>query len=51
MKIDVRNIPDPRYVQWIEQNHPEDGLIDLFPNAAPLEPLSLEWSDVCIVTY
>ena len=40
------NIPDPRYVQWIEQNHPDDRLIDLFPDATPFEPLSLECSDL-----
>ena len=40
------DIPDPRYVQWMEQNHPEDRLLDLFPDATPLEPLSLERNDL-----
>ena len=24
------DIPDPRYVQWMEQNHPKDRFLDLF---------------------
>jgi len=36
------NIHNPRYVYWIELNHPEDGLVDLFPDVTPLEPLNMD---------
>ena len=39
------DIPDPRYVHWVELNHPEDRLVDLFPDVTPLEPLNM---DLCL---
>ena len=30
IKMDAIYVPDPSYVHWIELNHPEDGLVDLF---------------------
>ena len=29
------NIPDPWYICWVELNHPEDRLIDLFEDVTP----------------
>jgi len=35
------NIPNPQYIHWVELNHPEDRLVDLFPDVTPLEPLNM----------
>ena len=37
------DLPDPRYLSWLQLNHPEQNfqaLIELFPDVAPLDPIN-----------